>query len=179
MMVAVVSLTGSDESLRVLIEKAKKLGGASALRVLSGRLAVDARKLVEKSFATSTSPDGEAWKPLKTRKGQPLVKSGRLSRSVKTRVSSKGFTLYTNTSYAAVHQFGAQTKARFQARTKTGRFKSKKSAAKAKGRVVNVVRVSGATIPARPFFPGASLPPEWRSRFAATTREFYREFFSG
>lgn len=172
-----VSLTGADESLRALIEKTKKLGGASALRVLSGRLAVDARKLVEKSFATSTSPDGEAWKPLKTRKGQPLVKSGRLSRSIKTSVSSKGFTLYTNVPYAAVHQFGAQTKARFQARTKTGRFKSKKSAEKSRGRVVIVGRVSGATIPARPFFPGASLPPEWRARFAATTRAFFEEFF--
>lgn len=178
-MAAAVSLTGADASLRALIEKTKKLGGASALRVLSGRLAVDARKLVEQSFASSTSPDGAAWKPLKTRKGQPLVKSGKLSRSIKTRVSSKGFELYTNTSYAAVHQFGASTKARFQARTRTGRFKSKKSAEKAKGRLVAVGRVSGSTIPARPFFPGDSLPSAWRARFEQTTREYFKEFFDG
>lgn len=176
-MAASVTLTGADESLRSIIEKTKKLGGAQALRVLSGRLAVDARKFVEQSFASSTSPDGAAWKPLKTRKGQPLVKSGKLSRSIKTRVSSKGFELYTNVPYAAVHQFGASTKARFQARTKTGRFKSKKSAEKAKGRLVAVGRVSGSTIPARPFFPGDSLPASWRPKFAETTRAFFREHF--
>lgn len=178
-MASSVTLTGADAALRSIIEKAKKLGGAQALRVLSGRLAVDARKLVEQSFASSTSPDGAAWKPLKTRKGQPLVKSGKLSRSIKTRVSSKGFELYTSTSYAAVHQFGAETKARFQARTRTGRFKSKKSAEKAKGRFVAVGRVSGSTIPARPFFPGDSLPSAWRARFEQTTREYFKEFFDG
>lgn len=178
-MASSVTLTGADEALRAIIEKAKKLGGAQALRVLSGRLAVDARKFVEQSFASSTSPDGAAWKPLKTRKGQPLVKSGRLSRSIKTRVSSKGFELYTNVPYAAVHQFGAETKACWQARTKTGRFKSKKSAEKAKGRSVSVGRVSGSTIPARPFFPGDSLPASWRARFEQTTREYFKEFFDG
>ena len=178
-MSASVTLTGADDALRALIEKTKKLGGAQALRVLSGRLAVDARKFVEQSFASSTSPDGESWKPLRSRKGQPLVKSGKLSRSIKTRVSSKGFELYTNVPYAAVHQFGASTKARWQARTKTGRFKSKKSAEKAKGRSVSVGRVSGSTIPARPFFPGDSLPASWRARFEQTTREYFKEFFDG
>lgn len=172
-----VKLTGDDAALRAMIEKAKKLGGAQALRVLSGRLAVDARKLVERSFATSTSPNGDAWKPLKSRKGQPLVKSGRLSRSIKANPTSKGFTLYSTAPYAAVHQFGAETKARMQARTRGGRFKSKKAAEQQKKGKVLVGRVSGAVIPARPFFPGGSLPREWQARFAQTTREFFREHF--
>lgn len=174
-----VTLTGGDAALRAIVEKAKKIGGASALRVLSGRLAVDARALVAQSFATSTSPDGAAWAALRSRRGKPLVKTGRLSRSIKTRPSSKGFTLYTNVPYAAVHQFGAQTKSRFQARTRGGRFKSAKAAASQKKGAVRVGRVSGSTIPARPFFPGDSLPSEWRARFVATTREYFKEFFGG
>ena len=174
-----VTLTGGDAALRELVAKMKKIGGPSAMRVLAGRLAVDARALVAQSFATSTSPDGAAWSPLKTRKGQPLVKSGKLARSIKTRVSSKGVTLYTNVSYAAVHQFGASTKSRMQARTRGGRFKSRKAAASQKKGAVRVGRVSGATIPARPFFPGDSLPSAWRSRFEKTTRELFREMFDG
>ncbi len=176
---ASVMLTGDDAALRELVAKAKKLGGTSALRVLSGRLAVDARALVAQSFATSTAPDGAAWAALRARRGKPLVRTGRLERSIKTRPSSKGFVLYTNVPYAAVHQFGAQTKSRNQARTRTGRFKSAKSAAAQKRGAVRVGRVSGATIPARPFFPGATLPPAWRARFTATAREYFNEFFGG
>lgn len=178
-MVAHVTLTGGDAALRELVAKMKKVGGPSAMRVLAGRLAVDARALVAQSFASSTSPNGEAWAPLKARRGQPLVKSGKLSRSIKTSASSKGVTLYTNTRYAAVHQFGAATKARMQARTRGGRFKSRKAAASQKKGSVRVGRVSGATIPARPFFPGDSLPSSWRARFTQTTRELFREMFDG
>lgn len=176
-MSASVSLTGADASLRGLIEKTKKIAKADGLRVLSGRLAGDAKRLVAQSFASSTSPDGEAWAPLKARRGQPLVKSGRLSRSIKSSHTSKGFTLSTSVRYAAVHQFGAETKARFQARTRAGRFKSRKAAERQKSGKVLVGRVSGATIPARPFFPGDSLPDSWRARFGQTTREFFQEHF--
>ena len=119
--------TGADEALRAIIEKAKKLGGAQALpRALGpsrGRRAKVRRAVVRvEHFARRRIVEAAS-----IAQGQPLVKAAELSRSIKTRVSSKGFELYTNVPYAAVHQFGASTKARWQARTKTGRFKSKKS----------------------------------------------------
>lgn len=172
-----LKLTGDDAALRGMIEKGKKIGGALALKILSKRLGDEAKRRAEASFATSASPDGVPWAPLKNRKGKPLVKTGRLSRSIKVRASGRGFTLYSTASYAAVHQLGGSLKERLQPRTRTGRFKSKKSADKQKRGAVRVSRIAASTIPARPFFPGDSLPKGWSVTFGELTRAWFAEYF--
>lgn len=171
-----LTLTNNSAALSALIVRLKKLGGAQAMSALAGRLAPQARDLVVSTFDRSSSPDGVPWAPLRHRKGQPLVKTGKLKASIKTTHNSKGFVVSARVPYAAVHQFGGGTKARNQARTKGGRFKKNARAANAK-RVVFVSRIGATTIPARPFFPGASLPPAWRERFTTTTLQFMKEFF--
>lgn len=172
-----LKLTGDDAALRAMIAKAKKIGGALTLKILSKRLGDEARRRAVDSFTTSTSPEGEAWAPLKHRKGKPLVKTGRLSRSIKVRASSKGFTLYSTAPYAVIHQRGASLKERMQARTRGGRFKSKKAADKQKRGAVRVGHIAASSIPARPFFPRDALPTSWRESLVGLTRDWFREYF--
>ena len=57
-------------------------------------------------FAESRAPDGAAWKPLKYRKGQPLLDTGRLRNSFATRIGDKSVVVGTNVVYARVHNEG-------------------------------------------------------------------------
>lgn len=171
-----LTLTGGDANLQRLLRTLKKIGSTAAMSALAGRLAPQARALVTTTFEQSASPDGVPWAPLRYRKGQPLVRSGKLKASIKVMSNSKGFVVYTKAPYAAVHQYGGGTKARNQARTRGGRFKKNALAAKAK-RVVFVSRIGAAAIPARPFFPGNSLPNAWRERLVKVSVDFVKEFF--
>lgn len=171
-------ITGDVDGLKKFMANAHKIAGGTALKELSRRMSVDARELAGGTFERSQNPNGGGWKPLAVRKGKPLVKTGKLSRSIKVRVARKGFELYTNISYAGVHQYGGATQSRNQARTKTGKFKSAKSAGKAK-RVVLVGRVRGGVIPARPYFPGDHVPDRWSLMFQKTAIDLLKELFGG
>lgn len=76
------------------------------------------RDRVRLGFKFSKSPYGEAWAPLRIRKGKPLVNSGRFRSSIDFRVGGDGASEYVDVgtnfgplpggkSIAAVHQFGA------------------------------------------------------------------------
>lgn len=174
---ATLRITGDVDGLKKFMANAHKIAGGTALKELSNRLGKQAREFAAKTFEASQAPDGSAWARLRAKTSRkPLVKSGKLSRSIRVRIARKGFELYTGIMYAAVHQYGAQTKERTVARAKTGRFKSKKAASKAK-RVVLVGRVKGAVIPARPYFPGDHVPDRWNLEFQKTAIDLLKELF--
>lgn len=57
-------------------------------------------------FRLSVAPDGEKWKPLKHREGQPLRDTGRLRNSITFQASEKYVEIGTNVVYGRAHQFG-------------------------------------------------------------------------
>ena len=115
--------------------------------------------LVRLGFRNSTSPYGARWKPLKIRRGQPLVDKGQLRSSITFRADKGGVTVGTNKLQAKVQQFGATivpVNATFLSWQANGqRFFAKK-----------------VVIPARPFLPllpngQPKLPPTWERAVVA------------
>ncbi len=170
-----IEVKGDSAKLAAVAERARKLAGALAKGVLATRLGGFARRDVANGFASSMDLEGNPWAPLVSRAGRPLVKSGKLSGSIRMDANAKGFELSTNTAYAPFHQFGAKLKGRWQARTRQGRFKSHKRASKAV-RVVLVTRIGPSELPARPFFPGEQLPERWQRAFEREADQFAREY---
>jgi phage gpG-like protein len=115
--------------------------------------------LIGLGFRQSTSPYGSRWKPLKIRRGQPLVDKGQLRSSITYRADNAGVTIGTNKIQARVHQFGATIvpkNAAFLAWRANGQSFFAKS----------------VTIPARPFLPilpsgQPKLPPAWERSVVA------------
>jgi phage virion morphogenesis protein len=117
-----------------------------------GRVLVNRIRLC---FKLGIDPWGNPWQALKFRKGQPLRDTGRLNRSIVSKVDAIGVTVGTNLIYAPVHQFGATI------------------VPKNKPRLVfpgpngNLIFAKKVTIPARPFMPlrrgvqAVALPPDW------------------
>jgi len=104
------------------------------------------------AFASSASPYGAPWLPLKMRQGQPLLDTGRLRNSLTYRVQGDTVEVGTNVLYAGVHQSGMTIRAKnapwLVFKTPTG-----------------FAKVKEVTIPARPFLPTAEqgLPAEWEA----------------
>lgn len=117
-----------------------------------GRVLVNRIRLC---FKLGVDPWGTPWQALRFRKGQPLRDTGRLNRSIVSRVDPTGVTVGTNLVYAPVHQFGATI------------VPKNKPLLVFKGPNGKLVFAKKVTIPARPFMPirrGAetvALPPEW------------------
>jgi phage virion morphogenesis protein len=102
---------------------------------------------VEENFAQGGRP---AWAGLKQpvnekrEGGNILIASGHLKNSILPRFDATSAVVGTNVKYAAIHQFGGQTKAHVI------RPRYKKALAFG-GRVVKKVNHPGSKIPARPF----------------------------
>jgi phage virion morphogenesis protein len=110
---------------------------------------------VQLGFKSSSSPYGQAWAPLKFRKGQPLRDTGRLRNSITQQPDSDGVTVGTNVDFAAVHQFGAVIKP-----VKAKRLVFGNGAG-------GLVFAKQVRIPARPFLPidsagNVTLPPSYQ-----------------
>lgn len=159
-----MALTGDTAALRLLVSQLATVGRVP--RDARAELAKAALELVRDSFGAAASPEGAPWAPLKYRKGRPLVKTGRLLRSVRARAIGDGVLVTVGAPYAAVHQFGADLSARTNAHRSNGRFMSR-AAAERRKRLVQVSFSKGGHIPARPFLPqNGSLPETWRAAFA-------------
>jgi len=68
------------------------------------------RELSRITFTDSTDPYGRPWKPLKSRKGQPLLDTNRLRDSIASTppvVTDNSVEVGTNVKYAGAHQNGA------------------------------------------------------------------------
>lgn len=157
-----------EKALRNLVFESDK---AEAL----GAIGADIQRRVKLGFRSSTDPWGVPWKPIKHRKGQPLVDTGRLRNSITYRSTADSVIVGTNVEYAAIQHFGGTIKRKPSQRTlyrqikKSGEFKKG-------GRFVKASRSNYATtanvgeysinIAPRPFLPvdkagQANLPPEW------------------
>lgn len=135
--------------------------------------AAAALKLVMDGFRRSVDPYGTAWERLKSRKGKPLLDTGRLRASFAVRPAPGGFSIDSTASYGKYQQYGTDPftrRARMQPVGKRGRFISHARAAKLK-RVVNVRALPGGVnpgIPARPMVPTpdqGGLPFKWQRIF--------------
>lgn len=141
---------------------------------------------VQLGFRTSADPWGSPWLPLKVRKGQPLVDTGALRRSIYAAPDSKGVTIGTKrlatwkgktSDVARVHQFGATVLPRPDNKRGLLRYPVGGSAAGASPSGYRFARKS--VIPARPFFPirkGSStlaLPPAWSKAVVDSLRAFF------
>lgn len=62
--------------------------------------------LIRRNFRNSVDPYGQAWAPLRSRKGQALLNTGRLLKSIGYIASSAEVRVGTNLIYAATHNQG-------------------------------------------------------------------------
>jgi phage gpG-like protein len=101
-----VPLTGDDAALRRLRARLATVGAAP--RSARPQLAAEALGRVHYAFAASRAPGGAAWARLRYRAGRPLVLTGRLFGSLRSRVTTTGVAVSTSRPYAAFHQFGTR-----------------------------------------------------------------------
>lgn len=111
------------------------------MRAIAGIMA-DA---VEENFAQEGRPKWQGLKPNPRRAGGKILQAtGRLASSIVSASDNDNAVVGTNAKYAAIHQFGGQT------RPHEIRPRNKKALAFG-GRVVKKVNHPGSNIPARPF----------------------------
>jgi len=168
----------TDSALRGLRDRLAAMA-APPFRARAVQLcAAAAMKLVADEFRGSHAPDGTTWKALVSRKGKPLLDTGRLRASFSVSPLVDAFRIGTAVAYAGYQQFGTAARdvaARVARQNARGRFISGK-ARKASGKnfegtvtrggyLVRLRAHRNGGIPARPMLPGASLPPTWREAF--------------
>lgn len=129
-----------------------------------GRVIVNRIRLC---FRIGVDPWGSPWAALKMRKGQPLVDTARLFRSVVARPDNDGVTIGTNVKYARVHQYGATIVP----------VKAKRLVFQGPNR--RMIFAKRVVIPARPFMPirrGAAaveLPADWSAEAVRALRSYF------
>lgn len=122
---------------------------------------------VEENFAQDGRPK---WQGLRSgREGQILQASGRLASSILPSSDATSAMVGTNVRYAAIHQFGGQT------RPHVIRPRNKKALAFG-GRVVRSVNHPGSNIPARPFL---MLTDGDEDEIEATAADYLRRVIDG
>lgn len=132
-------------------------------------IGADVLKRVQLNFRNSQSPEGVTWAKLKSRKGQPLIDSGRLRNSISYEANSDSVSIGTNVIYAAVHQFGHTFNRKPRAHTlhfkqrKDGSISNKFVKANKSNFAQKVnIGAHSITIPARPYLPTNGLPAPWQ-----------------
>lgn len=130
-----LQLTIDTKEVNSLIDRAMTLGKTRSLMERTARVAHTDTTM---NFRQSRDPDGNPWKPITSRKGKPLLDTGRLRNSIVTSVSDDEASIGTNVEYAATHQFGAVIK------PKKGKYLTFKIGDR-------FVKKTSVVIPARPF----------------------------
>jgi phage gpG-like protein len=169
--------TTFEIDVRSLEGFAKQAGERFADKQALNSIGVGLVDLVQLSFRDSVDPYGTPWAPLKHRKGQILVDTGLLRRSITFKSRAGSVEVGTNLPYAKYHQRGASLvfAARTQPVNKLGRFKSRKDAGK--GRKVTQIRFlpgGSGTLPPRPFIPFRGLPPSWKEFVLSELKKLYK-----
>lgn len=131
------------------------LAGESKAKALGAMGSAIANK-VRLGFRLGRDPWGNPWKPLNPffRTGQPLRDTGRLQRSITSKVEGDAAVIGTNVRYARTHQFGATILPKA----------AKRLAVPVPG--AGIIFMKKAVIPSRPFLPitaggQAQLPGPW------------------
>lgn len=101
-----VRITGANKKLEELAARMKRVSTTLHKKGLYTELAAVMHKDVMRSFSNSKTPYGKPFAKLKSRKGKPLVKTGKLRESVKMFADSKRFGVATDLIYAATHNYG-------------------------------------------------------------------------
>lgn len=139
----------------------------TGLRPFYAEAAEILRRSVDKNFATGGRPSHwPASGRVKRTGGETLVDTGRLRRSITTRVSDRHASVGTNVVYAAIHQFGGRIGPHV--------IKPKRA------RALNIpgigyrasVNHPGSTIPARPFL--LVQDEDWQAIRAAAIRHLLK-----
>lgn len=73
---------------------------------LAQTMGVAGLKQASDSFARSRDPYGRPWRPLKYRRGKPLLKTGRMRGSMSIGPRPRGFEIVITADYASFHQGG-------------------------------------------------------------------------
>jgi len=119
------------------------------------------KKHIQSGFETGTDPYGHPWAPLKSRQGNPLRDTGKLMNSVTYKVEGDTVVIGTIDKRAPPHQFGATIVPKQKPLLKF----------MVNGHWVSVHKV---TIPARPMFPLAGLPPLWSEHVVSNLGDYVR-----
>lgn len=181
-----MALSGDFSGLERWRRRVSSVARAGFRSELAQVLGATAMKQVADEFRQSRDPYGAPWAALRSRKGKPLLDTGRMAGSVNVQPQADGFLLNIPTSYAPVHQYGAQVAphSRIGKRTlwhnpKTGRIVARTT------RLKLVVESSfsrqtygkGITIPRRQMVPERAtggLGSIWGRAFSRETSRFVR-----
>lgn len=148
---------------------------------LSQLCAAAALKLVADEFRGSHDPYGTAWQPLASRRGKPLLDTGRLRASFSVQPTSDGFRIGTRVSYAGFHQFGTRSHARA---ARTARQDARGRFARKGARSAYLLKIRAHThsgIPARPMLPtdAGGVPARWTQVFQREIADATRRQIQG
>lgn len=139
------------------------------------------RTLVDLGFKSSRDPYGNPWRPLKKRKGQPLIDTGRGRSSFTYSATGSEVELGSSVGYMALHQTGFEIRRktlRVQPVNKRGRFIKKSQASTRKRGSIGVRFLqpgSFGQVPARKMLPETEpLPPAWQKAVTGEFRAFVR-----
>lgn len=183
----VVDVEVIDTGLQAKLNALAKAGQSRAMFQLIGSRVADRVRLC---FKFSVDPWGNPWAKLKYRRGQPLVKTGRLRSSIASRADNTGVTIGTNVDYAPPHQFGAdiqqlaRSQSIFRRIRKDGTFARggrfvKRGVANFESKVTIGAYASG--IPPRPFLPiktpggPVQLPAAWSASIVRALRVYFKK----
>jgi phage gpG-like protein len=166
-----MTIKGDFAKLARLHARLKKIATSDTRVRLANAVGAAAMTGVELGFAESRDPYGQAWAPLKLRRGgKPLLDTGRLLSSFSYQARVAGLTFGTNFIGARVHQYGAVIVPkrakwlRYQGRTRrtTGWIFSKRS-----------------VIPRRQMVPVGRFGPIWSKSFVDAGKRFMSRIMKG
>lgn len=156
-----------DARIRDMLDRAENMQPAFAAigRVLKMR--------IDLCFKFGRSPWGEPWLPLKYRRGQPLIDTGRLRRSVTPKATANDVTIGTNLPQAKLQHFGGEVRqkarvAQLQFRRERDGTIGNRFVPRNRANFIQDAQIGARTfnVPARPYMPVrkddvADLPQEW------------------
>lgn len=140
----VVAHTSELKALRALFAAPEKLVGQMCVAA-----AGESKMLVQMGFRNETDPDGNPWKPLKSRKGMILRKTARMANSFTSEATPTGFRVGSNDEKVTFHQEGTKghkASQRTQAVSGEGKFVRSSGKARARGGVGRTIIRNGRTI---------------------------------
>lgn len=188
-----MGLQGDFAKLTTLRARIKELATPATREQLHAVMGAQAVSLVKLGFRSGVDPYGVQWLPLKSRKGKPLLDTGRLRNSFSAQATPDGFRVGTNVVYAPHHQYGTGGRKAASSRSMPtddrGRFMSKKAAGVARGRKVQALfhsfkrlnfQAGSGKIPARMMLPTTEGGlGTWRQPLADTAKRFIAKLLRG
>jgi phage virion morphogenesis protein len=101
-----MSIEIDDTELKAAFARMRMLGAEP--RVWLTPVGAAIKESIRLRFIDSVAPDGSKWKPLKYRKGQPLVDTGQhLKNAISYRVDANSVTIGVPYPWAVIHQYGS------------------------------------------------------------------------